>query len=348
MKALTFHGKESIRFESAPDPEIIQPTDAIVRVEWSAICGSDLHVYREHEKGLDQGTVMGHEFVGEIVETGSWVKGFNKGDHIVSPFTTSCGQCYYCQIGLTCRCTQGQLYGWVENGHGLHGAQAEYVRVPMADSTLFKIPEGANRREMLFIGDIFSTGFYCAEQAGIDPKKTYVVLGCGPVGLMAIAGAKEQGAENIFAVDSVEDRLVIAASFGAIPINLNQSSPVETIKAMTAGRGADAVMEVVGRPNAQRLAIDLVRPGGTISTVGVHTSPNFSFSPIEAYDKNLTFKIGRCPARHYMDRLSKIVLSGKYDFSTIISHELPLSEGPNAYDIFDKKKDGAMKILLTG
>ncbi|MDA0195547.1 MAG: alcohol dehydrogenase family protein [Bacteroidetes bacterium] len=346
MKALTFHGKEKLSYETVNDPSILKPTDAIVKVEWAAICGSDLHIYREHEKGLDAGTVMGHEFVGEVVEVGSSVINFKKGDHVVSPFTTSCGQCYYCKIGLTCRCTQGQLYGWRENGHGLHGAQAEYVRVPLADSTLFKLPDGSDHREMLFIGDILSTGYFCADNAGIDPTKSYVVLGCGPVGLMAIIGARELGAENIFAVDSVEERLIKAAGFGAIPINFLHENPMDQISAMTNGRGADAVMEVVGSLQAQRLAIDLVRPGGTISTVGVHTSDAFAFSPVEAYDKNLTFRIGRCPARHYMDRLSTLVADKKYDFSSIISHEMPLSLGAKGYDMFDKKLDNSLKILL--
>jgi len=346
MRGLTFQGKEQISYDTAPDPEILKPEDVIVKVEWSAICGSDLHVYREHEKGLDLGTIMGHEFVGEIVETGSDVTKFSKGDHVVSPFTTSCGQCYYCKIGLTCRCEFGQLYGWVENGHGLHGAQAEYVRVPLADSTLFPIPKEANRKEFLFIGDILSTGYYCAENAEIKPDKTYVVIGCGPVGLMAIIGALEQGATTVFAIDSVEDRLAKASSFGAVPINFKSESPAEVIMQMTNGKGADAVMEVVGSISAQKMAMDLVRPGGIISTVGVHTSDNFAFSPVEAYDKNLTFKIGRCPARHYMDQLSSIVLEQKYDLKSIISHEMPLTDGAEAYRIFDEKLDNSLKILL--
>jgi len=319
MKALTFHGKEKLSYETVTDPSILKPTDVIVKVDFTAICGSDLHIYRAHEKGLDQGTVMGHEFVGEIVEMGTTVSNFKKGDSVVSPFTTSCGRCYYCQIGLTCRCVDGQLYGWVENGHGLHGAQAEYVRVPLADNTLFKLPDGSDKKEMLFIGDILSTGYFCADNTAIDPAKTYVVLGCGPVGLMAIIGAKELGAENIFAVDSLESRLAKAASFGAMPINYLKDDPVDVVRGSTGGRGAEAVMEVVGTTQAQKLAIDLVRPGGIISTVGVHTSQSFAFSPVEAYDKNLTFKIGRCPARHYMDKLSNLVLE-KSTISPQLSH----------------------------
>ena len=346
MKGLTFHGKQNLHYESVPDPGIVDDRDVIIKVEWTAVCGSDLHVYREHEKGLDHGTVMGHEFVGEVVEVGKSIVSLQKGDRVVSPFTTSCGSCYYCRIGLTCRCELGQLYGWRENGQGLHGAQADYVRVPLADSTLVKIKEGADPRQILFTGDILSTGYFCAENANIHPDNTYAVIGCGPVGLMAIIGAVEQGATKIFAIDSVEDRLVKASEFGALPINISKEDPVQIMLQMTNGRGVDAVMEAVGNPSAQELAYRIVRPGGIISTVGVHTSDKFSFSPVEAYDKNLTFKIGRCPARMYMDRLADIIMSNKYDFSSIISHEVELSQGPNAYKIFDQKLEGSLKILM--
>ena len=346
MKGLTFHGKQNLHYESVPDPGIVDDRDVIIKVEWTAVCGSDLHVYREHEKGLDHGTVMGHEFVGEVVEVGKSIISLQKGDRVVSPFTTSCGSCYYCRIGLTCRCELGQLYGWRENGQGLHGAQADYVRVPLADSTLVKIKEGADPKQILFTGDILSTGYFCAENANVHPDNTYAVIGCGPVGLMAIIGAVEQGATKIFAIDSVEDRLVKASEFGALPINISKEDPVQIMLQMTNGRGVDAVMEAVGNPSAQELAYRIVRPGGIISTVGVHTSDKFSFSPVEAYDKNLTFKIGRCPARMYMDRLADIIMSNKYDFSSIISHEVELSQGPNAYKIFDQKLERSLKILM--
>ena len=215
MKALTFHGKHLIRYESIADPEILFPTDAIVKVKACAICGSDLHVYHEHEKGIDAGTVMGHEFVGEVVALGREVHIHRKGDVVMSPFTTNCGQCYYCRIGLTCRCVHNQLYGWVEKGKGLQGGQAEYVRVPMADSTLMKIPEGISLQEGILLGDILSTGFYCAQQAEVKPKGIYTIIGCGPVGLMTVIGALEAGAERIFAIDTVPERLERARQFGA-------------------------------------------------------------------------------------------------------------------------------------
>ncbi|MEQ8414773.1 MAG: alcohol dehydrogenase family protein [Imperialibacter sp.] len=346
MKAITFQGKEKLSFETVTDPSIIHPTDVIVKVALTAICGSDLHVYREHEKGLDYGTVMGHEFVGEVVEIGSAVTGLKNGDRVVSPFTTSCGVCYFCKIGLTCRCQQGQLYGWVEHGHGLHGAQAEYVRVPLADSTLVKSPEGLSEEQVLLTGDIFSTGYFCAENAGVRPGGKYVVLGCGPVGLMAILAAKIQGADEIWAVDSVPARLAIAERYGATAVDLSKTDVKEFILEQTKGIGADAVMEVVGNPSAQQLAFDVVRPGGIISSVGVHTATNFTFSPVDAYNKNITYKTGRCPARHYMSKLLPLLSDQQIDLSAIISHRLPLAQGVEGYRIFDQKLDKSLKIIL--
>lgn len=346
MKALTFQGKETIRYESIPDPEILSPTDAIVKVTLCAICGSDLHVYHEHEKGLDQGTAMGHEFTGEIVAVGKDVKVMRTGDLVMSPFTTNCGNCFYCNIGLTCRCIRGQLYGWRENENGLHGGQAEYVRVPMADSTLMKIPEDVSTEEALFLGDILSTGFFCARQAEIKPNNTYAVVGCGPVGLMAILGALEYGAEKVFAIDTVAERLERAKQFGAIALNASKENPLEIIRMANEGRGADAVLEAVGNSNTNRLAYELVRPGGIISAVGVCTDAHLAFSPTQAYDKNLTYKVGRCPARFMMNDLVPVVQKRKYDFTSIITHRLNLAAGAIGYDIFANRKEACLKVIL--
>jgi threonine dehydrogenase-like Zn-dependent dehydrogenase len=306
-----------------------------------------LHVYHCRETGLDNGTVMGHEFVGEVVEIGKDVKRFRRGDMVFSPFTTSCGVCFYCKIGLTCRCEKGSFYGWVEKGAGLQGGQAEYVRVPLADTTLLPLSNDLTAEQGLLLGDIFSTGYFCADMAGIKTKGTYVVVGCGPVGLMAIVGAKDLGAEQLYAIDIVPERLEKAKAFGAIPLNPLSIDVVEKIKSVTNGRGADAVLEVVGSPSASRLAVDLVRPGGTISTVGVHTTPQFSFSPVEAYNKNLTYKVGRCPARFYAEKLILEGIVQKYDIRSVISHRFDLSDGAAAYRVFDKKEDNCLKAVLV-
>ena len=346
MKALTFHGKHKINYESIADPEIEQPTDVIVKVKVCAICGSDLHAYHEHEKGLDHGTAMGHEFSGEVIAIGKEVKSLRAGDLVMSPFTTSCGNCFYCKIGLTCRCIHGQLFGWRENNHGLQGGQAEFVRVPLADSSLMKIPEGVSLEEGLLLGDILSTGFFCAKQAEIKPGSTYVVVGCGPVGLLAILGAIEYGAAKIFAIDTVPERLTMAQKLGASAINAVHENAIEMIKEETEGRGADSVMEAVGNFSTNKLAFDLIRPGGIISTVGVCTDSHLPFSPTDAYNKNLTYKVGRCPARFMMEQLVPMVQRKKYNITSIISHRLKLSEGVHGYDIFANKKDDCLKVVM--
>lgn len=346
MNGLSFRGKEKIVYESVPDPLMTEPTDVIVKVSSCAICGSDLHPYYEREKGLDHGCVMGHEFTGEVVETGKAIRNWKAGDRVMSPFTTACGSCFYCRKGLTCRCEHGQLFGWTTGGKGLQGTQAEYVRVPLADYTLLKVPEGALDETAILLGDVLSTGFYCADQAGIHPEEVQVVVGCGPVGLMTIWAAKKMGAQQLFAIDAIPERLEKAQQWGAIPINFQKSDPLELIKEATDGRGADATMEVVGSNMATRSAFELLRPGGTLSAVGVCTHPNIAFSPVEAYDKNITYRIGRAPARFYMDQLKKWAVEDQEQLSSIFTHRLPLSKGAEGYNIFANKKDNCLKVLL--
>ncbi len=346
MKAITFQGVEDVRYDSVPDPGLEAPTDAIVRVEVAGICGSDLHVYHGRETGLDQGTVMGHEFVGELIEAGSELSQFRVGDSVVSPFTTSCARCFYCRAGLTARCSEGQLFGWVEGGEGLHGGQAEYIRVPLADSTLVKVPDGLPLETVLFVGDILATGFFCADLAQIEPGSTVTVLGCGPVGLMAILGARESGAATIFAIDSVPERLGLAEQFGALPLNVLETDVAAEIREATEGRGADRVLEAAGGPEATRMAVDLARPGGTIAAVGVHTEKSFAFSPMEAYDKNLTYRTGRCSARSYMEKVLPLLCDGRFDLASLISHRVPLADGASAYDLFARRADGCTKVIL--
>ncbi len=346
MKALTFQGIQKIHYQEVPDPVILQPTDAIVKINYSAVCGSDLHVYHGRETGVDPGTVMGHEFVGEIHETGKDVKNFIRSDRVISPFTTNCGKCFFCRNGLTARCIHGQLFGWVENGNGLQGVQAEYVRVPLADSTLVKYPKQIPPEKAMLAGDILATGYFCADMAEVNGKGSYAVLGCGPVGLLAIMSAIELGAKKIWAIDSIPYRLEAAGSLGAEPINLKNESPLEKILDITRDVGADAVLEAVGSHEATKLAIELVRPGGIISTVGVHTDHQFAFSPVQAYDKNITFKIGRCPARFYMEKLLKKIEEGKFNLDRILTHRYPLAAGEQAYNVFDRKEDGCIKIIL--
>lgn len=347
MYALTFYGNKAIRFERVPDPAILDPGDVIVKVERTAICGSDLHVYHERERGIDRGCIMGHEFAGTVVARGAQVKTLAIGQRVASPFTTSCGRCFYCQRGLSARCEHGQLYGWVAAGSGLQGTQAELVRVPLADSTLVAVPDGVSSEEALLLGDVLSTGYYAAQLAAVHPEGVYAIVGCGPVGLMAILGARELGARRLYAIDNVTERLGLAERFGATPLNYRDVDPVEVLRGATSGRGADAVMEAVGQPSAGALAYDMVRPGGTIAIVGVHTTPSFAFTPEQAYNKNLTIRIGRCPARSLMPTLLPILRNKTYDVTAIITHRFSLVDGPRAYRIFDEKSDHCIKAVLT-
>lgn len=346
MKALTFTGIQSITYEDIADPVIEQQTDVIVKVDCCAICGSDLHIYHGRESGLDLHTAMGHEFTGEIVELGNEVISFNKGDKVVSSFTTACGRCFYCIRGLSARCEKNQIYGWRTQGMGLQGAQSEFVRVPMAATTLVDyssfdlLPEQA-----LLSGDIFSTGYFGALLCDIRPGDQIAVIGCGPVGLMAILAAQILGAEIIYALDQVEDRLKWASFYGGIPTKVDKDV-VALIKESTQGRGVDAVIEAVGNSSAQRLAYDVIRPGGIISTIGVHTTDSFVFKPAEVYDKNITYKSGRCPARSLMSSTLPLIVEHKSKLSSMFTHRMSLKDGAHAYDLFDKKQEGCIKVLL--
>jgi threonine dehydrogenase-like Zn-dependent dehydrogenase len=346
VKALTFHGLRDVRYAETPDPRILDARDAIVKVEMAGLCGSDLHVYHGRETGIDPGTVMGHEFVGRIEALGADVRGFAPGDRVASPFSTNCGACYYCAHGLSARCVSGQLFGWVEAGVGLHGAQAPMVRVPLADATLFRLPDDLDLPEALLLCDVLPTGDHCAAMAEVGSGRAVVVLGCGPVGLAAVLSARERGAARIHAVDSVDERLARAAAFGAIPVDLRRDNPIAIVRADTDGRGADSVLEAVGSPQAARLAFDLVRPGGIISTAGVHHESTFPFSPAQAYDRNLTWRIGRCPARSRMEGLLPLVRRRREDLAALITHRLPLAEGAAAYALFDAKRDGCLKVAF--
>jgi threonine dehydrogenase-like Zn-dependent dehydrogenase len=347
LQALIFDGPHQIRHATVADPEMRLPTDVIVRVERAAICGSDLHVYRGHETGIDAGTTMGHEFAGEVIEAGAAVRRFRRGARVVCPFTTSCGECWYCRAGLTSRCAAGQLFGWVAGGAGLQGAQAEYVRVPLADSTLAPAPPDLPLEIALLAGDVLATGFHGAELAAAAPGRVVAVVGCGAVGLKAIAGAVALGAERVFALDAVAERLGLARRLGGEPLALDAAEARQAVLEATGGRGADGVVEAVGSPEATRRAFDLVRPGGTLAAVGVHTEPRLAFSPGEAYDKNLTYRAGRAPARALLERMLAIARSGRFDLGAVISHRLPLADGARAYEMFDQRRDGCTKVLLA-
>lgn len=346
MRGVTFQGVERVACRDLADPVLESSRDAIVAVELAGLCGSDLHPFFGREQGLDPGTIMGHEFVGTVLAVGSEVHSLVVGDRVFAPFSTSCGKCFYCTGGLPSRCLENQLFGWRQNGRGLHGGQAEQVRVPLADGTLVKVPAGLSDRAALLLGDNYSTGFFCAEMAGVHPEGTYAVIGCGTVGLLAILAARQLGAERIVAVDPVAARRAQAETLGAAA-PATEAEARELVRHWTSGRGVDAVMELVGLPAAQRLAFDLVRPGGTLSVIGCHCTPHFAFSPVEAYDKNLTYRTGRCPARAYMERLAADVVSSGLDLDQFITHEFSLSDCVRGYEVFSRREQGCLKAAFV-
>jgi 2-desacetyl-2-hydroxyethyl bacteriochlorophyllide A dehydrogenase len=346
MRGVGFQAVEQVEWIELPDPRLESPRDAIVAVELAGLCGSDLHPYFGREEGLDPGTVMGHEFVGRVLEVGSEVKSVRPGDRVFAPFSTSCGECFYCRSGLTSRCVENQLFGWRQAGRGLHGGQAQLVRVPCADGTLMKVPAGLSDRAALLLGDNYSTGYFCAELAGVRPDGVYAVIGCGTVGLLAILAARQMGAEQIVAIDPVAARRQQAESLGAIAA-ADEATALDWVRSRTAGRGADAVLELVGLPAAQRTAYQLARPGGILSVIGCHCTPHFAFSPVEAYDKNLTYRTGRCPARHYMDKLTGLVVSQRLDLDRFITHEFSPRDCQDAYRFFSERQGGCLKAAFV-
>ena len=345
MHAITFQSVGQVAYQRVDDPEIATPGDAIVRVVRSAVCGSDLHPYHGRETGLDPGTVMGHEFLGRIVELGPEVRAFAIGDLVASPFSTACGACDPCRRGLSARCISGALFGWVEGGRGLQGAQAEYVRVPLADTTLVAVPADLDLDVALLLGDVLPTGFYAARRAEVEPGATIAILGCGPVGLAAILAARAAGAERIYAVDAVRERLALAANFGATPVALDGRDVATRLR--ESGASIASVIEAAGTPAATQLALEIARPGGTIAAVAVHHEPHFAFSPVQAYDKNVTYRTGRCPARSLMPELVRWARVHAAEAARLVTHRMPLASGSDAYACFDSKRDGCIKLVFT-
>lgn len=345
MIGVCFEDIGKVQIRELADPVIESPGDAIVKVSTAGLCGSDLHPFLGREVGLDNGTVMGHEFVGEVVAIGDEVQQITTGTRVCAPFTTNCGHCYFCEAGLTSRCTTGQLFGWRQNQAGLHGGQADLVRVPHADGTLMQIPNGMDDETALLLGDNLSTGRFAADMAGVSKRGAFGVIGCGTVGLLAIQAARQLGAEQIFAVDPCGPRLKLAESLGAVTFASAEQAMIQT-GIHTHGRGLDGVMELVGLPEAQRLAYELVKPGGTLSVIGCHCTPDFAFSPADAYDKNLTYRTGRCPARHYMDLLTSSPQISGTDVSWCITHHFPAADAIAAYRVFSNREDGCIKAVL--
>jgi threonine dehydrogenase-like Zn-dependent dehydrogenase len=347
MKAVIFHGKGDVRVETVPDPSIEHPTDAIVKITTSAICGSDLHPYHGRV-GVGDVFPIGHEFVGVVEAVGSEVRGVRRGDRVVAPFSVSCGACYYCRNRLPTQCeTTGRgIFGMGKRRGSFPGAQAEYIRVPFAGAMLEPFAPGLGDDQMIFLADILPTGYFCAENGGIRPGNTVALFGCGPVGLCALMAAQLFGPAEVLVVDRVPYRLAMAKELGAVPIDAGRNDPLAAIRERTAGRGADVALEAVGHESALALALQAVRPGGTVSVVGVYAEEAYPFPIGQAFVRGVTFRIGTCPARAYIPQLMPLLATGRLDPTRLITHRLPLAEAPAGYQIFDRKEENALKVLL--
>ena len=387
MKALTWHGKSDMRCESVPDPKIEQPRDAIIKVTACAICGSDLHIYDGVIPSMKSGDVVGHEAMGEVVEVGSGNKKLKVGDRVVVPFTISCGECFFCQRGYFSGCERSNpnaemaaklwghspagLFGYSHLLGGFPGGQAEYLRVPYADVGPIKVPEGLTDEQVLFLSDIFPTGYMGAEFCEIKGGETIAVFGCGPVAQFSIRSAFLLGAERVIAIDTVPERLKLAEAAGAITIDFMKEDVYDRIQELTHGRGADACIDAVGteahatasfdsmldrlkvatftgtdRPHVLRQAINNTRNFGIVSVIGVYGGFVDKIPMGSAINRGLTFKMAQTPVQHYLPKLMEWIEQGKIDPSFVITHKGTLADGPDLYKTFRDKQDGCIKVVL--
>lgn len=377
MRALTYHGPGDLRVRAKEDPRIEHPDDVVLRVTAAAICGSDLHLYHGLVPDTRVGHTFGHEFTGVVEEVGPEVRALARGDRVVVPFNISCGTCFQCQRGLFALCENTNpnseiasgVYGYSHSTGGYDGGQAEYVRVPFADVGPMKIPDDMSDEDVLFLSDIFPTGYQGAEMADIRPGDTVVVFGCGPVGLFAQKSAWLMGAERVIAVDHVPYRLRFAREYNDVEtVNYEEVDDVVLhLKEMTDGRGPDACIDAVGleadgsamhtvlgvdlkleagAATVLGWCINVVRKGGRVSVLGVY-GPPWNLVPIgTAMNKNLTFRMGQCNVRRYMPHLLDHIRSGRVDAKAVISHRFALDDAPMAYELFASKLDGCRKCVV--
>jgi threonine dehydrogenase-like Zn-dependent dehydrogenase len=385
MKALCWYGKEDLRVEKVPDPEILNPHDAIVKITTSAICGSDLHIYDGYIPMMQKGDILGHEFMGEVVDLGKEVKNLKIGDRVVVPFTISCGECFFCNREMYSLCDNtnpnakdceklngysgAALYGYSHIYGGFAGGQAQYARVPFANVGPIKVPEGLPDEKVIFLSDIYPTGYMAAENCDIQPDDTVAVWGCGPVGQFSIRSAFMLGAARVIAIDNVPERLQMAKASGAETISSDEEV-YEVLREMTGGMGPDSCIDAVGmeahgatfdakldrakqavkltmdRPHVLRQAIRCCRKGGTVSVPGVYAGFLDKVPFGMAMAKGLTIKSGQTHVQKYLRPLLQRVLKEEIDPSFVITHSVALDGAPDAYKVFRDKKDQCIKVIL--
>ena len=343
MRAVTFQSPGEVRIEEKPEPEPRAADDAVVRVEASGICGSDLHIFHGRVP-VEQGFTIGHEFVGTVLAAGEDVERVAVGDRVLGCFHTACGTCVACLRGDYHRCERGGVFGHGANLGGLEGAQAEQLLVPRANLTLRRVPDGVSDEVALFAGDVLGTGFHAIEHAGTRTGDSVAVLGLGPVGLCAVQAARAAGAAGVFAVDSVPQRLEMAASFGATPVHLTEEEPKRVIREATEGRGVDVVVDAVGDPGPLAMAVSLARNAGTVSGVGAYAG--VGEVPLGlAWLKGLTLRLGLANVIAHVDRVLALVEAGRLDPAPLVTHRMSLDDAAEAYALYDRRE--ALKIVLT-
>ena len=344
MKALRYYGARDVRYEAMDDPAPQSPSDAIVQVSACSICGSDLHIYHGHGFSEDVGFCVGHEAVGEVVEIGSAVSRIKVGDKVMLPAAVGCGACWSCLAGNVANCefNAGACYGLSAD---LQGSQAEAVRVPAADMNAVKVPDGVSMDQALMMTDALATAWYGARRAEIKPGSSVAVIGLGPIGLMAVEAAFVMGAHVVYAIDPIAERRALAAEAGAIV--LHPQDAIETIREATGGRKAECVIEVVGSDATVDLALRLVARRGTVSVIGVQQSKRYAFPLERAFAAGLTFRAGTCSVPEELPVLFPLVQSGRLKPEKYISHRMRLSEGAEAYRLFEAREAGALKMVLV-
>jgi threonine dehydrogenase-like Zn-dependent dehydrogenase len=343
VQAVTFQAPGEVRVEERPDPQPAAPDEAVVRVTAAGVCGSDLHIFHGRHP-VEPGFTLGHEFTGEVEAAGEAVRRVNPGDRVTGSFVTACGECFFCGRGLYHHCVEQRIFGHGKISGDLQGAQAERVLVPRADMTLRALPEGLSDEVALFAGDVMNTGVFAVRSTGLEPGESMVVLGLGPVGLCAVQAARHAGAGLVMAVDSVPERLEMAARFGATPVHLVEQDPRAEIKAHTEGRGTDVGIEAVGTPEALDLAVRLTRRAGRLALVGVHNKPCEVHMGL-LWNKSLTVTTGLANVLANFDDVLGSIAAGELDPAPLIDRRMPLAEAPAAYDAYDRRE--ALKIVLT-
>jgi 2-desacetyl-2-hydroxyethyl bacteriochlorophyllide A dehydrogenase len=343
MQAVTFQAPMEVRIEERPTPELQGRDDAIVSIEASGICGSDLHIYHGRVK-IEPGFTIGHEFVGKVLETGEDVSAVRAGDRVLGCFHSACGRCFFCMRGAFHKCDRMRVFGHGALLGGLQGTQAEQALVPMADLTLRRVPEAVPDDIALFAGDVMGTAYHAVMQSDVQPGDSIAILGLGPVGLCAVQVALAAGAGPVLAIDSVAQRLEMARGFGATPVHLVEESPRDVVKTVTAGRGVDAAIDAVGHPDALDLAIRVARKAGTVVAIGVYAEPCQVHMGL-VWIKALTLKSGHANVIAHVDRVLGMLTAGSLDPTPLVTHHMPLEQAREAYELYDRRE--ALKIVLT-